>query len=244
VRCTLRLCMKPPAQKSGSCPTPKSGVFSTCIADCSSDSDCSGIDKCCSNGCGRVCQPPQSVNSGCPGGSAPVNCFMAPCSVSKCDVAGAICSNNYCGGCKAVWTLNGQPVCTAPTSPSTKAGLCPTVASGVMGVCSESCSKDSDCSGANKCCSNGCGHSCRAPAGAVTCSNVRCGSGTACVDTPTGPKCQARVVTQAVADQSSSFGSSSGTSGGLEWVLVGIAALVAVALLAIVIVMAVKFNRN
>jgi len=39
-----------------------------------------------------------------------VNCAMAPCSVTKCSAfPDAICTNNYCGGCNAIFTdKNGQ----------------------------------------------------------------------------------------------------------------------------------------
>ncbi|XP_047666574.1 anosmin-1b isoform X3 [Tachysurus fulvidraco] len=46
-----------------------------------------------------------------------------------------------------------------------KQGDCPSPqrASGFAAACVESCSADSECSGAKKCCSNGCGHTCQAP---------------------------------------------------------------------------------
>ncbi|KAG9351214.1 hypothetical protein JZ751_025105 [Albula glossodonta] len=40
----------------------------------------------------------------------------------------------------------------------------PQKAVGFAAACVESCSVDSDCSGSKKCCSNGCGHTCQAPA--------------------------------------------------------------------------------
>ena len=47
------------------------------------------------NCCGDKCA--------CTDGSQPVNCFVDPCQVSSCDVAGAVCEANYCGGCNAEW---------------------------------------------------------------------------------------------------------------------------------------------
>ena len=44
-----------------------------------------------------------------------------------------------------------------------KPGVCPAVQPGSVGACAELCSKDSDCEGYTKCCSNGCGRSCIAP---------------------------------------------------------------------------------
>lgn len=48
----------------------------------------------------------------CPDGAEPVQCFAEPCAVSSCDVAGATCQNDYCGGCDAHWfDANGNTVC-------------------------------------------------------------------------------------------------------------------------------------
>jgi hypothetical protein len=48
----------------------------------------------------------------CADGSEPVNCFVDPCRVSSCDVPGAECRSNYCGGCNAEWVdESGASVC-------------------------------------------------------------------------------------------------------------------------------------
>lgn len=39
----------------------------------------------------------------CADGSQPVNCFVDPCQVDSCEVEGAVCRANYCGGCNAEW---------------------------------------------------------------------------------------------------------------------------------------------
>jgi hypothetical protein len=50
----------------------------------------------------------------CTDGSQPVNCFVDPCQVSSCDVEGATCTANYCGGCNAEWSdESGARVCEA-----------------------------------------------------------------------------------------------------------------------------------
>jgi len=42
-----------------------------------------------------------------------VQCFVDPCQVSRCDVEGAECRSNYCGGCNAEWIdPTGALVCT------------------------------------------------------------------------------------------------------------------------------------
>ncbi|XP_070578636.1 WAP four-disulfide core domain protein 2-like [Ptychodera flava] len=43
-----------------------------------------------------------------------------------------------------------------------KPGQCPSTA-GRIGLCAEMCRSDGDCAGNQKCCSNGCGHSCAPP---------------------------------------------------------------------------------
>ena len=43
--------------------------------------------------------------------------------------------------------------------------ICPSVPDGIFGVCAEFCSDDGDCADGEKCCSNGCGHSCTAAIG-------------------------------------------------------------------------------
>ncbi|XP_070563164.1 uncharacterized protein [Ptychodera flava] len=45
--------------KPGSCPAPAEGTVGDCAEYCSSDADCSGDEKCCSNGCGHTCTKPE-----------------------------------------------------------------------------------------------------------------------------------------------------------------------------------------
>ena len=46
-----------------------------------------------------------------------------------------------------------------------KPGLCPKPRPGQVGTCVEACFGDGTCKGADKCCSNGCGHVCMKPLG-------------------------------------------------------------------------------
>lgn len=48
-------------------------------------------------------------------------------------------------------------------SPDEKPGYCPTVPSDQVGSCTEECPHDFNCTGSQKCCSNGCGHTCQDP---------------------------------------------------------------------------------
>ncbi|MEY2930695.1 MAG: hypothetical protein RL033_1444 [Pseudomonadota bacterium] len=54
----------------------------------------------------------------CANGERPVQCFAQPCSVAPtCDVEGATCVDNYCGGCNAeFYDATGSAVCQAPSA--------------------------------------------------------------------------------------------------------------------------------
>ena len=39
-------------------------------------------------------------------------------------------------------------------------GTCPAAVDGVVGTCAEECAHDMECGLGQKCCSNGCGHTC------------------------------------------------------------------------------------
>lgn len=39
----------------------------------------------------------------CADGTPPVSCFAQPCASSTCGEPGAVCEDNYCGGCNAEW---------------------------------------------------------------------------------------------------------------------------------------------
>ncbi|XP_030642975.1 anosmin-1 [Chanos chanos] len=54
--------------KQGDCPSPEraSGFAAACVESCEEDSECSGLKKCCSNGCGHTCQIPKNVYKGAP----------------------------------------------------------------------------------------------------------------------------------------------------------------------------------
>ena len=43
------------------CPNVQPGSVGICLQNCSSDSDCTNGQKCCSNGCGRACTQPTLV---------------------------------------------------------------------------------------------------------------------------------------------------------------------------------------
>jgi hypothetical protein len=56
--------------------------------------------------------------SPCPDGKPMVACLLNPCQVSRCpNFPQAICKANYCGGCFAVWSVDGKPVDCGPVDP-------------------------------------------------------------------------------------------------------------------------------
>ncbi|KAM6141171.1 anosmin-1-like [Erethizon dorsatum] len=54
--------------KQGDCPAPEkaSGFAAACVESCEIDNECSGVKKCCSNGCGHTCQVPKTLYKGVP----------------------------------------------------------------------------------------------------------------------------------------------------------------------------------
>ncbi|XP_048389440.1 anosmin-1 isoform X3 [Stegostoma tigrinum] len=54
--------------KQGDCPAPEkaSGFAAACVESCEVDNECSGLKKCCSNGCGHTCQIPRNLFRGVP----------------------------------------------------------------------------------------------------------------------------------------------------------------------------------
>ncbi|XP_073792383.1 anosmin-1b isoform X2 [Danio rerio] len=50
-------------QKQGDCPPAQraSGFAAACVESCARDHECSGVKKCCSNGCGHTCQSPANL---------------------------------------------------------------------------------------------------------------------------------------------------------------------------------------
>ncbi|XP_004440822.1 PREDICTED: anosmin-1, partial [Ceratotherium simum simum] len=54
--------------RQGDCPAPEkaSGFAAACVESCEVDNECSGVKKCCSNGCGHTCQVPKTLYKGVP----------------------------------------------------------------------------------------------------------------------------------------------------------------------------------
>ena len=71
--------------------------------------------------------------------------------------SGQLCCSNGCGGHSCV-SAERTPYYSPPNG-----SRCPLVDDNVAGTCEERCTNDSDCSGGEVCCSNGCGHVCMPP---------------------------------------------------------------------------------
>ncbi|KAL3870490.1 hypothetical protein ACJMK2_038545 [Sinanodonta woodiana] len=56
-----------------------------------------------------------------------------------------------------------QKICLTSTCSVEKGGYCPPLQNGMSSTCDERCFDDFSCTGTQKCCSNGCGHSCQDP---------------------------------------------------------------------------------
>ncbi|KAK7495563.1 hypothetical protein BaRGS_00013261, partial [Batillaria attramentaria] len=98
-------------------------LLSDAVKHCDSDTDCRGNQKCCATGvCAVKCRCHDVI---CPGGEVCVKtpephcecqaglseCPDEPCQVSSCsNHEDALCRNNYCGGCHAVWIERGRIV--------------------------------------------------------------------------------------------------------------------------------------
>ncbi|CAN9515568.1 unnamed protein product [Ophioblennius macclurei] len=156
-----RVCVQPRQVKSGVCPwfdqnTP--GPCSPVVThQCSYDDDCPNNDKCCFNGCGRVCREPRTVKSGvCPWFTKPAMC---PALANECSYDDQCPNNNKCchDGCRRV--------CRAPQN--VKDGACPALHWNALvkdvAAVDHRCDYDNNCDNNQKCCFKGCTRVCAAP---------------------------------------------------------------------------------
>ncbi|WAR04794.1 Y4171-like protein [Mya arenaria] len=90
IGCTEIACI----EKEGSCPKPWSyGKFAICIHMCDGDWDCPDKQKCCSNGCGKVCRIPKRDKV--PSTSKPRD----PCDRCTCLDGKIVCDRLLCLAC-------------------------------------------------------------------------------------------------------------------------------------------------
>ncbi|XP_038049719.1 uncharacterized protein LOC119723228 [Patiria miniata] len=127
--------------------------FAACAADPTA--------TCVSNYCGGCNHEFQDSNGN------PVDCSVDPCSEKPCNFGECIPGKGGAYRCECHEGYIGEH-CDQKPSPKTRSGTCPPAPQGMMGICPEACSHDSDCPGETaKCCSNGCGHVCREPSNPV-----------------------------------------------------------------------------
>ncbi|KAL3869869.1 hypothetical protein ACJMK2_042496 [Sinanodonta woodiana] len=187
----LVVCSYAEVKKPGTCPKPP--LRGVCVDLCSSDEGCPGSQKCCSNGCGYTCQtPPTDTQKMCKFGSPlpSIFCGRGP-NHQDCP------RGYYCN----IDPLDRFAVCCAQVK---KPGTCPKPP--LRGVCVDLCFSDEGCPGSQKCCSNGCGHTCQTPtvASPRTCpipsgvgmcveecsSDANCPAGQMCCSNGCGHTCQ------------------------------------------------------
>lgn len=153
----------------GACPR-ATAVVPQCVTHCTKDTDCPAATKCCFNGCGSDCVP--ASNSANPirppiaiqpllVSSRPSVSYLAP-GVSPPHVNGT-----YSRIAKPVESVSSQE----------KPGQCPSLRRRLSTntECHKECNTDRDCSGVNKCCSQGdgdCGRVCLPPEKAGGCIHL------------------------------------------------------------------------
>ncbi len=160
----------PVIPKLGECPIVEPSGFGICVQECDGDNGCSGLKKCCSNGCGNTCMDP-IMPEVIPEPALPKlgECPIVEPSgfgicVQECD------GDNGCSGMKKCCSNGCGNTCMDPVMPEVlpepalpKLGECPIVEPSGFGICVQECDDDSGCSGVKKCCSNGCGNTCMDP---------------------------------------------------------------------------------
>ncbi|XP_064321405.1 LOW QUALITY PROTEIN: WAP four-disulfide core domain protein 3-like [Phalacrocorax carbo] len=145
---------------------------------CHNDTMCSRGEKCCTLGCCARCVPAEPAKPGlCP--RKRVQRSTAACH-NRCT------DDRDCPGDRKCCFSGCGLACAPPDRGSRRAiakpGTCPMVLRGSLGPCLELCDTDSNCPGAAKCCTTGCGHVCKPPIkGKAT---EPCGS-----KTPMSPPC-------------------------------------------------------
>ncbi|KAM5245871.1 WAP four-disulfide core domain protein 3 [Ctenodactylus gundi] len=132
--------------KEGECPPDKN----PCKKLCQGDESCPAGQRCCSTGCGRMCQGdiPNGRKGNCPSVVWKRSCFKG-CTTDE-----------SCPGIMKCCTFGCSKSCVVPVSHQKLAehgGECPADPL----PCEELCDGDASCPQGHKCCSTGCGHACR-----------------------------------------------------------------------------------
>ncbi|OQV12694.1 hypothetical protein BV898_13015 [Hypsibius exemplaris] len=150
--------------KFGACP-PSSAwdashcLWTKCSHKCDTDASCPGVQKCCNTqSCCRTCQDPICAAPIVKPGKCPKSPLFGSCgsecqSDESCPRAEKCCVKTP--GC-------GRSCQEVEAPPVVHVGMCPAAGKTTKrGWCSITCTSDQDCQLHQKCCSNGCGRSCR-----------------------------------------------------------------------------------
>ncbi|XP_071963376.1 uncharacterized protein [Antedon mediterranea] len=169
MHCDSSLCAN---EKPGTCPNIAGGV-GICVTECNSDTECSGISKCCFNGCGDVCVPPQEagVMSSCyfeDNWHGDGEIFTSECGTCHCEDGTVLCRNPICPELHCYDPVHVEskccPICIEEGNP----GYCPDIPtySPSPSQCLSTCYYDNYCESDEKCCQTSCGgYSCVQPVG-------------------------------------------------------------------------------
>ncbi|XP_028937639.1 WAP four-disulfide core domain protein 3-like isoform X2 [Ornithorhynchus anatinus] len=149
--------------RPGICPKLPPSPTGKCSQNCRGDYSCPRGHKCCSSGCGQVCAPATTKASG--------SICEKPVEVGRCmghmpmyyyNSKKKKCEPFIYGGCQGNENrFKTMDLCKSHCGGSTKSGRCPPPPKGYRGSCYESCKGDQYCPPKHKCCSNGCGRSCK-----------------------------------------------------------------------------------
>uniref|UniRef100_A0A8C4W0A0 Uncharacterized protein n=1 Tax=Gopherus evgoodei TaxID=1825980 RepID=A0A8C4W0A0_9SAUR len=148
------------AARPGTCPPDPIRCAHSAPAYCSSDPKCPREQKCCYVTCRFRCVDPAE------------DICQLPAQAGLCDVysfryfynaTSQRCEQFLYRGCRGnANNFRTKAECLQACAHHVRPGVCPALPAGTVGACDERCRSDSDCPGAQKCCSNGCGLACMA----------------------------------------------------------------------------------
>ncbi|XP_006821660.1 uncharacterized protein LOC100371432 [Saccoglossus kowalevskii] len=153
--------------KYGTCPAPS---FLKCeyANECITDAECVENHKCCSNGCGRVCTPPKTMEKY---GRCPHNVVNSETCNSETIINHECSVDDQCTGSKKCCMQGCNRVCVDVWN-TVKVGECPAWTDNDFDTCitEYQCNTDNDCNTGSKCCNSPCGGMvCRNPTSTETC---------------------------------------------------------------------------
>ncbi|XP_071954539.1 uncharacterized protein [Antedon mediterranea] len=163
VTCNPMTC--PRVQASAGCHVVQHNGFCCPVKVCrGSDMQCVTPELTIANGENYTISNPLPAESG--------HVWYSPMTVTErahctCNMGRLTCTRSACP--VAQYPCTEQPLavgaqgCASITCPFVKPGVCPFPRPGFLGSCDNQCNLDSDCQGATKCCSNGCGTECSTP---------------------------------------------------------------------------------